>query len=162
MSGEPWRMTSLTGRLLHLALPLLKLRGGMKGVSLGVRGLAFDEAGRILLVRHSYMPGWYLPGGGVEFGETAVEAVRRELAEEGGVKLAGEPRLVGLFHNPEWTAGDHIALFEAGPWSPCPAHWSVEIEAAEFFAPDALPAGLHASVRRRLAERAGAPVSAVW
>src|SRR6187200_446523 len=41
-----------------------------RGMSLGVRALVRDENGRILLIRHSYAPGWLLPGGGVERGET--------------------------------------------------------------------------------------------
>lgn len=143
-------------------LPLLKLRSRARGLTLGVRGLVFDDAGRILLVRHSYLPAWHFPGGGVEFGETAAEALRRELAEEGGVALAGEPRLVGLFRNPQWTAGDHIAFFESGPWTPCPSHWGFEIEAAEFFSPGALPADVHGSVRRRLGELDGARPTPVW
>ena len=153
---------SLTGRLLHLALPLLKLRTRFSGVTLGVRALAADEAGRILLVRHSYLPGWHFPGGGVEYGETAGEAVRRELVEEGGLALEGEPRLIGVFRNPEWTPGNHIAFFEAGPWTPCPTRWGVEIEAVEFFALDSLPPDVHPSVRRRLAERGGGALSALW
>jgi ADP-ribose pyrophosphatase YjhB (NUDIX family) len=153
---------SLTGRLLTVALPLVKLRGRLKGVTLGVRAQVCDESGRLLLIRHSYLPKWHFPGGGVEFGETATEAVRRELAEEGGVALTGEPRLLGLFRNPEWTAGDHVAFFEAGPWKPCSRHWGVEIEAAEFFAPQALPDDVHPSVRRRLAEQAGAPRADAW
>ena len=153
---------SLTGHLLRFALPLVKLRTQFKGLTLGVRAQVYDEAGRLLLIRHSYMPGWHFPGGGVEFGETTREALRRELAEEGGVALAGEPRLLGLFRNPEWTNGDHVAFFDAGPWSPCPHHWGVEIEAVEFFDPAALPADVHGSVRRRLAEADGGPASPLW
>jgi ADP-ribose pyrophosphatase YjhB (NUDIX family) len=153
---------SLTGRVLQLALPLLKLRSQTRGVSLGVRGLVFDAAGRVLLIRHSYLPGWHFPGGGVEVGETAAQAVGRELSEEGGVVLSGEPRLLGLFRNPEWTAGDHVAFFDAGPWTPGPTRWGVEIEDAQFFATEALPNDTHPSVRRRLAERAGAEASPLW
>ena len=153
---------SLTGRLIHFALPLVKLRSRFKGLSLGVRAWVRDEQGRMLLIRHSYVPGWHFPGGGVEYGETAAEAVRRELVEEGGVALHGEPRLVGLYRNPEWTAGNHVAFFDTGGWRPCPHRWGVEIEAVEFFAPDALPADVHGSVRRRLAERDGAAPSALW
>jgi ADP-ribose pyrophosphatase YjhB (NUDIX family) len=149
-------------RLLRLALPLIKLRSQFKGVTLGVRGRVVDEAGRLLLVRHSYLPGWHFPGGGVDRGETAAEAVRRELAEEGGVALAGAPRLLGLYRNPAWSAGDHVAFFDAGRWTPCPSRWGREIEAAEFFAPDALPPDLHPSVRRRLAEAAGAAPVPLW
>jgi ADP-ribose pyrophosphatase YjhB (NUDIX family) len=153
---------SLTGRILSLSLPLLKLRTQFKAVSLGVRAQVFDEAGRLLLIRHSYIPGWHFPGGGVEVGETAAEAVRRELTEEGGVALSAQPRLLGLYQNPEWTAGNHVAFFDAGPWTSCPRHWGVEIEAAEFFPREALPPDVHRSVVRRLAEQAGAPLSPLW
>ena len=66
---------SLTARLLRHALPLLKLRSRLKGLTLGVRAQVYDAAGRVLLIRHSYLPGWHFPGGGVEFGETAPEAM---------------------------------------------------------------------------------------
>lgn len=157
-AGSP----SLLGRALRLLLPLVKLRSQLRGISLGVRVCVRDEVGRILLIRHSYLPGWHFPGGGVEFGETATEAARRELIEEGGVELIAPPRLVGLFRNPEWTGGDHVAFFEAGAWKPCGRQWGVEIEAAAFFPQDDLPPDVHHSVRRRLAERAGQPVDAIW
>lgn len=52
--------------------------------------LAFDDAGRILVVRTTYLgPGWMLPGGRVERSETPHEAAVRETREETGfhVKL---------------------------------------------------------------------------
>ena len=113
------RTGSLTGAALRLLLPLLKLRTQLRGLSLGVRVRVADDLGRVLLIRHSYLPGWHFPGGGVEFGETAAQAARREAAEEGGVELLGPPQLIGLFRNPEWTAGDHVAFFEGGAWSRC-------------------------------------------
>ncbi|HYV61483.1 MAG TPA: NUDIX domain-containing protein, partial [Bryobacteraceae bacterium] len=39
-------------------------------MTLGVRALVVDGSGCILLVKHSYVSGWHLPGGGVEAGET--------------------------------------------------------------------------------------------
>jgi len=161
-SRHVWGM-SITGRLLARALPLIKLRSQLRAISLGVRGMVFDAgSGAVLLVKHSYIPGWHFPGGGVEPGETAVAALKRELAEEAGVALLAEPRLIGLFHNPQWTRGDHVAFFEAGPWEPAPRHPNIEIEAADFFPLDRLPADANASVRARLAERAGAPASLAW
>jgi len=54
-----------------------------------VRALVLNEAGEVLLIRpHGYREGeWTFAGGGVEDGESPVEAIRRELAEELGVVL---------------------------------------------------------------------------
>lgn len=131
-------------------------------MTLGVRGLVSDEAGRVLLVRHTYAHGWYLPGGGVEHGETALQAVLRELAEEGGV-AAASARLIGLYSNHAHFKHDHIALFRAEAWRPCTPRENGEIAERDFFALDALPEGLTAGTRRRLAELyEGVPSSDHW
>ena len=52
-----------------------------------VRGLLIDPGRRVLLVRFEFPAGtrWALPGGGLEPGETHVQALRRELEEEVGL-----------------------------------------------------------------------------
>ncbi len=131
---------------------------------LGVRGVVGDGAGRVLLVRHTYLPGWYLPGGGVDAGETAAEAFAREVEEETGVRLAAPPRLVGLHLNLRAGRRDHVAFFvaeaEAGARLAGPSR---EIAELGFFALDALPEGVTPATRRRLDEVfAGAAAGREW
>lgn len=56
----------------------------------GVRGVLLDSDERILLVRHTYDSGWYLPGGSVKRMESPLDALSRELREEVGVSFAKE------------------------------------------------------------------------
>ena len=62
------------------------------------------------------MPGWYLPGGGVEPGESLGEALTREIAEEAGAALTGPARLFGVYRNANAHARDHVALFVCRDW----------------------------------------------
>ena len=133
-------------------------------LTLGVRALVFDEAGRVLLVRHSYAPGWYFPGGGVSQGETSLDGVRRELDEEAGVLLKGAPLLIGLYANFREFRSDHVAFYlvEAGQYD-LVARKSLEIAEYDFFALDALPDGVTQATRARLDEfQQGAPAPELW
>ncbi|MEK1896623.1 MAG: NUDIX domain-containing protein, partial [Rhizobium sp.] len=68
-----------------------------RGMTMGVRAACFDSAGRIFLVRHSYVPGWHMPGGGLERNETAEEALIKELREEGNLRILGRPQLFHIY-----------------------------------------------------------------
>lgn len=129
-----------------------------RGLTLGVRGAAVDPDGRVCLVRHTYLPGWHLPGGGVEIGETATEALRRELHEEAAISIECEPELHGIVHNRDVSRRDHVLVyvirgFRSGERMP-----DREIAAASFFPLDALPEGTTRWTRDRLGEiAAGLP-----
>jgi len=66
-------------------------------VAFGTNAIVDDKDGRVLLVRHSYMSGWHLPGGGVGVGEPPAVAVLRELTEEIGLVQSAEPEFLSLF-----------------------------------------------------------------
>ncbi len=70
-----------------------------RGLTLGVRALVFDGEGRVFLVKHSYVAGWHLPGGGVETGETLISALERELREEGNIELTEPPVFHAVYFN---------------------------------------------------------------
>ena len=132
-------------------------------VTLGAQALVRDEGGQVLLVRHGYRPGWHFPGGGVQQGETVRQAVERELMEETGVTVVGEPRLFALYSHFDEFPGDHIALFIVDHWTrPVTPRPNLEIREHKFFRLDDLPPGTTAGTRRRLKEVAGglAPQSA--
>ena len=82
-----------------------------RGMTLGVRAVVLDGDDRVFLVKHSYVSGWHLPGGGVEAGETLREALQRELFEEGRIEISGEPALHGLFLNSHVSPRDHVAVY---------------------------------------------------
>jgi ADP-ribose pyrophosphatase YjhB (NUDIX family) len=135
-----------------------------RGMTLGVRAVVIDAQDRVLLIQHTYVSGWYLPGGGVEPGETVGAALARELREEGGVALEGAPVLHGVFFNRRVSRRDHVALYVVRDFrqaeTPRP---NFEIVAHGFFPRDALPEGTTAATRARLAEIFdGTPVSETW
>jgi 8-oxo-dGTP pyrophosphatase MutT (NUDIX family) len=109
-------------------------------VTLGVQAVVIDDRGRIFPVRHSYVPGWHLPGGGVEVGETLLQALGREFAEEGNIALTEPPVLHGVFLDSRISRRDHVVLYvvRGSRQEPAPQP-NYEIVDHGFFSPDALP-----------------------
>lgn len=135
-----------------------------RGLTLGVRALVIDPDGRIFLVKHSYVRGWHLPGGGVETGETVIDALIRELAEEGNIEPTAPPVLHGLFFNDRVSRRDHVAVFVVRDFrqtaAPVPGP---EIIDHGFFPLAELPNDTAPSTRARIIEAiGGAPMSERW
>jgi ADP-ribose pyrophosphatase YjhB (NUDIX family) len=123
-------------------------------MTLGVRAMVLNEAERtVFLVRHTYVPGWYLPGGGVERGETVRQALVKELREEGNIALTDEPALFGVYFNNRSSIRDHVALYIVRSFTQtAPRLPDREIAECGFFPLDELPEATTASTRRRIAE----------
>lgn len=135
-----------------------------RGLTVGARALIFDGEGRVFLVKHSYVAGWHLPGGGVEKGETLLTALERELREEGNIELAEPPVLHAVYFNRRASRRDHVALYIVRAFRqiapPQPNH---EIVEHGFFSPLALPADTARATRERIAEvLTGRPPSELW
>ena len=121
-------------------------------MTLGVRGLVVNEAGAVLLIQHTYMPGWYLPGGGVERGETCEESVIRELHEEAGILVEGRPVLLSMHSNDLRFSGDHVLIYRVERFTQTKPTQKGEILDMGWFALDALPADITPSTRKRIQE----------
>lgn len=102
-----------------------------------------------------YVPGWHLPGGGVDRGETPEAAIARELEEEAGVRPVGRPRLLSTHDNGRSFPGDHVLLYRIDRWTTGPATARGEILQTGWFAPNALPDGTTGATRRRITEAMG-------
>jgi len=134
-------------------------------MTLGARVVVENEDGQVLLVRHTYTKGLYLPGGGVEHGETVLQSMRRELEEEGGVHLTGTARQIGIFSNHRLMRNDHVVLYrvDAGTWTQRGDPIGMEISEIVWCDPLSPPEDATPATQRRLQELyADAEPSEYW
>lgn len=151
-------MSTFAGRLAHALF--LALKSGLAPVALGVNALVCDGSGRVLLVRHSYQPGWRLPGGGVDPGETPARAIRRELEEEVGL-AGGTVVLAGHYARKVLWMGHMVVLYRIDG-ATIAFRPSFEIRDICWADPALPPPDTSPATLRRLAELAGAPVTDAW
>ncbi len=104
---SPTAHSSRTDRLILWLWPRLPFGGGVKLFivwlfhvrhAVGVAAVITDEAGDVLMLRHTYRGEgrqWGLPGGWVKGRESMEHAIARELEEETGWRMSA-PRLVAV------------------------------------------------------------------
>jgi ADP-ribose pyrophosphatase YjhB (NUDIX family) len=126
-----------------------------RGMTMGVRAACFDAQGRVFMVRHTYVPGWYLPGGGMERGETALAALAKELREEGNLVMTGAPEFIHVYYNRRASKRDHVLFYRVSVEQTAPRPPDREIAENGFFALDALPDEVTDATLRRLRELSG-------
>jgi len=118
-------------------------------VRAGVRVMMIEN-NKVWLVKQTYMPGWFMPGGGLKRGETLEQAARREAYEETGAEL-GAMRLMGAYTSfTDWKT-DHNIVFICENFK-FTGKSDAEIAEARAFAFNELPEELWPGHRRRLEE----------
>ncbi|MBA2654694.1 MAG: NUDIX domain-containing protein [Gammaproteobacteria bacterium] len=130
---------------------LCKIKSVLGVVTLGARAIILNQDNQILLVKHTYQPHWYLPGGGVKRGESIKTAVLRELREEVGIVTQQEPELFGIYFNTYLGQNDYPVIFVIKNYSIEEVD-SPEIEAKGWFDFEKLPAMVSPGTQRRLSE----------
>ena len=158
----PFRQTGWPGLRARLFHTFFLIRRPM---TLGVRCIIHDKArNAVFLLRHTYVPGWHLPGGGVETGETAHDALEREVREECEVALTAPAVLCSVHFNRQSSRRDHVLLYLASDFEVlAEKRPDREIAEARFFPLDGLPEGTTPATRRRLAELFdGVEMSKYW
>jgi ADP-ribose pyrophosphatase YjhB (NUDIX family) len=134
-----------------------------RGMTLGVRAACFDAEGRIFLVRHTYVPGWYMPGGGVERNETVLEALEKEIREEGNLVMTSPPSLFHVYFNSRISKRDHVLLYRVQVEQTAPRLPDREIAESGFFPLDALPDNTTTATLARVRELCGGvPPADLW
>lgn len=88
----------------------LTVLGFLKRMTIGVRAILVD-GDKVLLIKHSYLPGWHFPGGGVDHKETIEEGMIRETVEETGYRVKGKPEFLGHYLNTIPPSRDHVAVY---------------------------------------------------
>jgi ADP-ribose pyrophosphatase YjhB (NUDIX family) len=131
-------------------------------MSLDATAVIINDDGAVVLIQRADFKTWALPGGRVEVGESAAQAVIREVYEETGLRvvLTG---LVGLYAMPHWIGNTHSVVFAAKPQAGVLRPQPGEADEARYFCAEELPERLNWWHRQPIRDAvSGVGGSAVW
>jgi 8-oxo-dGTP pyrophosphatase MutT (NUDIX family) len=141
-----------TTPLYQFATRVIRKCQSLLGIStLGARAIVLNENNQVLLVKHTYQPHWYIPGGGVKKGESIKAALLRELKEEVGLVTTDDPVLFGVYHHRYLGVNDYPIIYVVKTFTLSQA-LSPEIEQTGWFDYAALPDTTSPGTKRRLNE----------
>lgn len=139
-----WRAAHRTRRLIWRIV---------QPTTMGVKVIARDPQGRVLLVKARYLEQWTLPGGGVHKREMPEDAAAREPREETGfIAEVDELLLLGVLSSFKEGKSDYVAVFACEinrMLEPTPG---AEIAEAAWFPADDVPTNTSERTRRRINE----------
>ena len=156
--------SSFGNRLFRLGYRLYSIYLQLaRPLTMGVRIVLYRD-GQVLLIRQTYLDGWFIPGGGIRKGETLDDAVRREAREEVQADLR-TLELLGAYSSFDEPKNDHTVLFVSDDFTLGGGH-DREVAELRFFPVDTLPDDLRPGYRQKITEYtrfrraglAGAPV----
>jgi len=132
-----------------------------RGMTLGVRAACYDDAGRIFLVRHSYVPGWHMPGGGVERRETALQRFRRNWGR--GPPRIGRPGASLHANSHSLSRRDHVLFYRRTWCQTAPSQARMEMSKAASSLSTEPPARRDAGARSAAwGTQRGGPARHLW
>ena len=120
---------------------------------------------KFLLVKHTYTHGWYHIGGGVDMGETTMQAVTRELQEEAGITCLTPPKLydIYLYLNKKKHEQHYITLYICEDFQEANYICPIEIAQKQWFKLEELPEDTTPATRARILEYLGkAEITNIW
>jgi 8-oxo-dGTP pyrophosphatase MutT (NUDIX family) len=144
------KITGLAYKFANLGYRSIQALFGFK--TLGPRAIVVNAQNQVLLVKHTYTADWYLPGGGVNKGESVQAALTRELMEELGLSLAAPAEFFGIYHNTHHLGTDDFPVIYIVRHYLIGDASSPEIEQKAWFDYDKLPTSVSPATRRRLTE----------